>query len=154
MANLHYLARGLQLNPTTISRLLRQLDSTMIDDKLSPERFSPREVIAHLADFQTVIRFMMETAVKTPGATVPRWHEDQEAISKNYAAWDLDESISKFEAERRETMEFLYQISEEDLKKTVDYESIRVFSVIDLAILELGHDCYHIEQLTEYLVQK
>ena len=121
----------------------------MMDTPTHPGRFTPREVIAHLADWEPISRGRMQTAQQTPGATVPDLDEGQIAIEKNYRAWDPHETAEEFILRRRETLDFLQSLPEEDWNKIAVHSARGPMTIYDYANLELGHDMYHLEQLCE-----
>src|SRR5688572_4625284 len=142
-----YLFKGLESGPKTIARLIRMVSKDRLDVPTHPGRFSPREVIAHLADWEPISRGRMQTALATPGATVPDLDEGAIAIEKNYAEWDPEETSEEFIRRRAETIGWLQGLSDEDWTKVAVHSRRGPMTVYDYANLELGHDLYHIAQL-------
>lgn len=149
-----YLLPVLDFGPLTLQRLLAKIEPHRMDESLSPDRFTPREAIAHLADWEPILRGRLETAVDTPGATIAAYDEGARAEDMGYRSWNVSESADKFLAERRKTQAWLKTLKPEDWDKSVVHPERGVLTVRDLANMLLGHDLYHIEHLTQYLSEK
>jgi hypothetical protein len=146
-----YLLLTLELGPRVIRRLLDQLPGGRLDQRLHPDRFTPREVVAHLADWEPITRERIRTALTAPGTEVPAYDEGQMAVDHRYEESDPWEQAERFARERQVTAELLRGLPPEDWGRSVHHPERGPQSVEDLANLLLGHDLYHIEQLTEYL---
>jgi hypothetical protein len=146
-----YLFRGLEAGPRTIQRLIRMVPAEKMDVPTHPDRFTPREVICHLADWEPISRGRMQTAQTTPGATVPDLDEGQRAKDQNYAAWDPQKTAELFINRRAETIAWLSGLADEDWKKIAVHSVKGPMSIYDYANLELGHDMYHVQQICEAL---
>jgi len=149
-----YLMISIEFGPQVIRRLVDQLDPADWDRRLNPDRFTPREIVAHLADWEPIMRGRIRTALREPGSPILAYDEGQLALDHKYAETDPVEQAETFIRERRITAELLRQIaSEEEWQRAVTHPERGPQSVEDQANLLLGHDLYHIEQITEYLTQ-
>lgn len=146
-----YLPISIEFGPRIIRQLLRQIPAEQLDTALQPERFTPREVVAHLADWEPIMRERIRTALTAPGAVIQPYDEGQMAVDHRYATLDPWEQLEVFTRERAETAAFIRTLKEEDWSQTAHHPERGPQSVDDLANLLLGHDLYHIEQLAEYL---
>jgi hypothetical protein len=148
---LRYLDSGLTYSPIVLKRLVGLIDPSRYDEALGPDRFTLREMVAHVADLEPVLRGRMELAVAHPGADVPNFDQDAEAIAKQYSKWEIGPTLEKFAEERRLTVEYYNSLTEEQQRLTVKHPILGQISVYDLGVFCLGHDAYHIEQASEYL---
>lgn len=146
-----YLFTGLEAGPRTIRNLIGQVDPSHMDTPTHPGRFTPREVLAHLADWEPISRGRMQTAVATPGATVPDLDEEKRAEEQNYGSWDPLESAKQFAARREETLAWLKSLPAEDWGKIAVHSARGPMTVYDYANLEIAHDTYHVVQLCAVL---
>lgn len=146
-----YLLPTLEFGPLVVRRLLAQLPADRLDARKHPERFTAREVIAHLADWEPIMRDRIRIALDQPGAEIPAYDEGQMAIDHRYAEQDPAAQADLFIRERAETAALLRGLASEAWEKHAFHPERGRQSVEDLANLLLGHDLYHIEQLTEYL---
>ncbi|HRK22860.1 MAG TPA: DinB family protein [Fimbriimonadaceae bacterium] len=146
-----YLYPGLEAGPQTIRRLIRQIGPDQMDVPTHPDRFSPRYVVAHLADWEPISRGRMQTAVANPGAGVPGIDEVVRAEEQGYSSWDPLEQAEVFITRRAETLAFLKSLAPEDWAKTSVHSERGAMTVYDYANMELGHDLYHVIQLASVL---
>lgn len=146
-----YLMPSIEFGPIVIKRLLEQISQDRLDEAIHPDRFTPREVIAHLADWEPIMRARLQAAVSQPGSPIQAHDEGQMALDHGYAKTHSAEQAEVFRKERHATAEYLRTLAPEDWKGHAKHPERGVQTVEDLANLLLGHDLYHIEQLSEYL---
>ena len=146
-----YLPIAIEFGPAVVARLLTQLPDESLDRRIDPERFTPREVVAHLADWEPIMRERIGIALNSPGAQIPAFDEGQMAIDNNYAGSDPQEQVELFLEERKVTAELIRSLSGDEWDRVAHHPERGPQSVSDLANLLLGHDLYHIEQLTSFL---
>lgn len=157
-----YLLPGLEMGPKTIGNLLALMPSNLIDVpthpgrffsmEMSGEEFTPREVIAHLADWEPIFRDeRIRIASTQPGATVVVYDEAERAERLNYAATDWKEELEKWASEREKTIELLSSIPREAWQNVVIHPERGEMTLSNLANMLLGHDMYHVSQLVEAL---
>jgi hypothetical protein len=146
-----YLLKGLRAGPIAIERLVGAIATSDHDVAKEQGRFTPREVVAHLADWEPIMRGRIEQAVNAPGTVIPAYDEGQMAIDNNYAGSDINAQCTLWKGERAKTAEYVASLKGDDLQKSVTHPERGVQTVEDLANMLLGHDMYHVEQLTAYL---
>jgi hypothetical protein len=149
-----YLIQGLKATPLIVQRLITAMGASDYDRALNQDRFTPREVIAHLAEWEPILRERFRTAIETPGGRVEAYDEGQMAIDNRYCDKDIFEEAGKFRDEREKTITYVGSFTQEDLQKTMVHPERGELTALDLALSLLGHDLYHIEQLSEYLAEK
>ena len=66
------LISALNSSPKIVERLLRVFPKTRLDDRSETDRFTPREVIAHLADWEQVILDRVPRSTGKPGRSKTR----------------------------------------------------------------------------------
>ncbi len=149
-----YLFPGLEFGPRIIDRLVAQIPVGRFDEKTNPDRFTLREAIAHLADWEPILRGRIEKAVLEPGASIQGMDECVRADEQRYGSWDLQESLRKFAAERVGTIAYLRGLSTADWSKSIVHNEKGPQTVADQANQLLGHDLYHIDHLMEFFHEK
>jgi len=149
-----YLFHGLSFGPQIVERMVKQISTDRYDEKTNPERFTLGEAVAHLADWEPILRGRIQQAVDTPGTPVNGIDEGQRAEEQGYQRWDVDEQLRKFLQERAKTVKFLKDLKPEDWKKVIVHNEKGEQSVDDEANQLLGHDLYHIDHLTEFFSDK
>ncbi|MBS1713345.1 MAG: DinB family protein [Armatimonadetes bacterium] len=145
-----YLFPGLTLSPHILRRAVQAMPSNLKDVPTHPGRFTPREVVAHMADWEPILLGRMKQCVEAPGSAIKAYDEEQMALDNGYASCDLMAKLAEFEEARKKTVEWLMTLSDEQWKATAVHEERGPMSVMDTANSMVGHDVYHIEQLTAY----
>ena len=121
------------------------------DVSLTPEKFSLREVIAHLADLEETWLNRITSAVEYPGKEVENFDEDQRAIDHKYSAKDIHHELEVFDNRRRDTVAYLSGLAEDDWSSTITHPTHGSMSVLEIVMYIVGHDMYHVHQVSQYL---
>lgn len=146
-----YLFPGLGFGPVTIERLIGLIPESRMDEPLGPGRFGPREIVAHLADWEPILLERMRASRDTPGATIEAYDEGELAEKHGYRSSDPREQAALYRKRREGTIAWLKSLSAEDWDKHGVHTERGRQTVYDQANMLLGHDLYHIEQLSAYL---
>ena len=146
-----YLFKGLELAPSAMERIVRRVPTTAFDERRDPERFSFREAVAHLADWEPINLDRLRRGVAEPGCTVPGYDEGRLAVDRNYAASDPHEQVGRFTEGRKKVISCLRELTQEDWDKVFYHSERGRQTVFEQAVTILGHDMYHLEQFTHYL---
>jgi uncharacterized damage-inducible protein DinB len=156
------------MNPVFLQRLLPGLDGTsdVLDSLLEnvgidspiwdfrpdPERFTLREVVAHLADYNAIWLDRFVRTKATNRAAFERGDPAQLAIANDYAHADPRASLSRFREGRLAIVNLLKTFADEDWAlecimpapfgpTTLEYQA--TFLVV--------HDSYHTAQIAQWL---
>ncbi len=130
------------------------MDVSRLDLATDPGRFSPREVVAHLADWEPVFLERMKSALSNPMGRIEAYDEGQWAIDHDYASSDVHVQADLYLARRQETVQWLNALYPDQWKLQFEHPERGPLSVEDTANMMLGHDLYHIRQLTEIGLDK
>lgn len=154
------------LTPSTRSRAITALTGTpLILERLAapfpsdhpawdvriPDRFTPREHVAHLADWE---RIFYDRLSLTCGSVAPRLpNPDPEglAMTNSYAASDPHERARAFAEARKETLGFLSGIEEADWDRIGIHPAHGKLTLESQFIHIMAHDGYHLEFLAKHL---
>jgi hypothetical protein len=146
-----YLLHGLSATPIAIDRMLRQATPADWDRRPDPERFTLREVIAHLADWEPVWQERI-TAIRTQERpTLQSYDEGQWAIDHDYAHTVPAEQQTRFRESRAQLLRMLAGLSPEEWERTGVHTQWGAMNLEAVAVLMLGHDGYHLRQIAEWL---
>jgi hypothetical protein len=145
-----YLMPSIEFGPRILRRLYTLLPKEQIDVALEEGRFTPRQVIAHLADWEPIMRQRIATACTQPGSSIEAYDEMAMAAERGYSLWDPIQQLEVFERERALTADLLRTLQGEVWSNTVTHPERGEQTTEDLANLLLGHDLYHIEQISAY----
>ena len=146
-----YLLPSIEKTPDIIEAIVRLVPESRWDEKVDPDRFSLREAIAHLAEWEEIDRERVRTAAEAPGATIQGFDEGELAIKGRYHETDPMEKIRFLKAERAKTCRYFETIDKSRYGNEAVHTERGAQSVYDLMGLILAHDVYHIEHLVRYL---
>src|SRR5690349_2214834 len=108
---LNYLLTGLENSPAIQRTLCKAV--TDWDAKPGPDRFTVREALAHLADWEPIwLQRMMRTKAEDV-PDLPDIDEGVMAIEHDYASSDPIESLDKYASGREALVIFLRGLSDE-----------------------------------------
>ncbi len=146
----NYLFTALEAAPALFDHLLRGLTDAEADRRPDPDRFTIREVMAHLADWEPVFLERLTRMRAEDHPTLPGYDEGQWAIDHVYAQTDWREQLSLFTERRRALAAFLRSCAPQDWARTADRPEIGVLTIEAQALLIPLHDTYHLRQIAQW----
>jgi len=146
-----YLMPALELSPRLIARLFSQIPKERWDVPVEPDRFTPREVIAHLADWEPIMLGRMKSAAAHPGAAIEVFDEGQMVVENDYRGSNPDVQLKLFAERRAGTIAWLRALPQEAWSRSFLHPERGLQTIEDQANLFVGHDMYHGEQLSASL---
>jgi uncharacterized damage-inducible protein DinB len=150
------LVDALSGTPTVVSMLLVNvpMHSPLWDYRASPDRFSLREVLAHLADYDTIWLEYLTAALSSSNGPVEvtAYETEDRATEYDYAHGIPSEALAAFTTTRQKWVTLLPAL-EDGAWETQGVYSPRhgLRTVEELATQCLAHDGYHTRQIAEYL---
>jgi uncharacterized damage-inducible protein DinB len=151
MAVSTYILNALTVTPTVMERIAAKLTESAIDAHPDPNRFSVREVICHLADWEPIFLERLLGAVQQEGYKTVSIDEGELAIKHDYAHQDFGKAMTRFKHGRESLVDFVKSLDDADLAKSLTHHAFGEVKVIDMISFIVGHDVYHIEQLTAFM---
>lgn len=145
------LFRALSSGPRVVERLLRVFPHERLDEKIEPERFTARQVVAHLADYEGTALDRIRAANLKPGRNVEWYDPDAQAANHHFHDKEVFHEAEVFESRRGMTLEYLQGLTEQDLDKTFVLPDNNSVSIRQYLAKLLCHDLEHMEQLSSYL---
>src|SRR5206468_1322765 len=110
------------------------------DERLHADRFTPREVIAHLADWEPIMLERMRVAYNSPGGTVKVYDEGQMAIDHGYAGSDPEEQLQLYNERRAVSWAWLCMRIPDALDRNFTHPERGPQTIEDQANLIISHD--------------
>lgn len=126
-------------------------DSPIWDSRPDPDRFTLREMIAHLADWEPVCRERIFRTRVEENPHLPNWDEDQAALIGDYAHTNPYESLLWFNERRAATVALLTGLEGAEWTRTAERENVGTLSIEAQAFLILAHDGFHLRQAVELM---
>ncbi len=145
-----YLFAALESTPILLAGALTGLTDAEADFRPDPARFTLREVLAHLADWDPIFSERLTRMQGEDHPTLPGYDEGAKAIEHDYVSSDWREQLALFTERRRTLTAQVRAFSPEDWPRTADRPEIGVLSMQDLTMLIPLHDIYHLRQVREW----
>ena len=146
-------ALAIRHTPVILERIVDEVPMERFNERLSPDRFTLTEMVAHLADFEETLLDRIVIAAEKPGSTVENFDEEARAIEKNYAGKNIRHEIDTFATRRRETILYIESLSDDKWSNTFVHPVAGTLTIADLLCNIHGHDLFHIEQASAYMTE-
>lgn len=146
----NYLFTALSGAPALFDQLLQELTEAEADRRPDPERFTIREVIAHLAEWDAIFLERMQRICNEDTPLLPDCDEGQMAIEHDYAHKDVAEQLQLFRARRAAVIAFLKERKPEEWSRVGNRPEIGMLTLEGIAFLMAVHDTYHVQQVVDY----
>lgn len=145
-----YVLEALSATPLVLNRLLDGISDAEADSRPDPERFTIREAIAHMADWEPIWRERFVGIVEKENPDLPGYDEGQFAIDRDYAHSNLSEQLARFAEERAQLTAYIATVPREAWNRTAVHGEMGPITFHDLITLLLAHDGYHVKQVIEF----
>jgi len=142
-----YVLSGLEFGPVVVERIIGQLDPKKLDTRSAEGRFTPREVAAHLADWEPILMGRIQQSVEQPGSVLATYDDDK-SNERKYSESNVTEQLAAFAQRRKATVAYLKNLQRDEWEKSAVHPERGAMTVLEWAAAIMGHDMYHIEQLT------
>ena len=146
-----YLFQGLAAGPTIVRRIVAQIPVDKHDSITDPDRFTLREAIAHMADWEEIDLGRIKQILDSPGSTLVPFDESERAAGQGYIHSDIYEQLDLLAMRRATLIAFLETLPAAAWGEKALHPEKGVLTVYDMANLILAHDTYHIEHFTQFL---
>lgn len=146
-----YLMQGLEAAPVVIEKMVADSASVDWDRRPDPERFTLREVVCHLADWEPIWLERIRRLAQEDEPHLLGYDEGQLAIDNDYARADPQHQLQRFREGRDELLAYLRNLPAESWERRGTHSEWQNITIAALATLILGHDGYHTKQIAEWL---
>jgi hypothetical protein len=148
-----YLIKALAGTPDVFDSILAGLksDDPRWDVRPDPERFTLREMVAHVADWNPIFEERIRRIRVEEEPVLPSYDEGQFAIDRDYAHSNPIANLNRFR-EGRATLVALYnEIRDDEWERVGFYAAVNRFTIETYLALMVGHDGYHTAQAANWL---
>jgi len=149
-----YVITALAGTPEVVSALLKDMlpDDPLWDARPHPERFTLREVMAHLADWDEIWLGRVRRITTEESPVLPDIDEGQIAIEHDYEHQDPLQNLQRFTHTRTTLISTLRDLPDDAWDRIgVRPPLIGAVSLESLAAMVLGHDGYHTQQVAQWI---
>ena len=134
----------MEQTPGKLSALLRSLRGA-VEEAPAPGKWSPREMVAHLADCEAVFAFRIRQTLAEDNPLIQPF--DQDKWAAQYAAYDLESALATFQALRHWNVALVKSLKPEDFARKVTHPERGSMTLQTIVETIGGHDINHIRQL-------
>ena len=137
-----------------LARLIKGASPAKLRKRPAPEKWSPAEIIAHLADVEIAVSWRVRSILGAPGIPVQAFDQDAWVVAGHYGKRDARKSLEQFRV-LRETNLTLYKMLAPEQWKHYGMHAERGEESIERIVQMLaGHDINHLEQVERLLARK
>jgi len=141
----------LSATPARLEELLASFGNARVDRPLAPGKWSPREIVTHLADAESVHAFRFRQLLAEDNPVVQPW--DQEKWASQYAAYDTEQALRAFTTFRDWNVALIRSLTAEQMARPANHPERGDLTLRELIETAAGHDINHLRQLEAALKQ-
>lgn len=147
------LTRALSGTPSVVAGLTQNLapDDEIWDRRPYADRFTLREIAAHLADWDRIYLERLATMRESSGAMLEAYDESHLALVHDYAHASPRQSLRRFAESRQKIVALLKGLPEDRWRHHARHPDHGTISIDLHASYILMHDGYHTQQVAEYM---
>lgn len=149
-----YALLALAGTPAVMHPLLDGILPSEADFRPDPDRFTIREALCHLADWEPIwLERLHLVAASEPGKELPYlrgYDEGQIALDRHYSESKLWDQAARFTDGRRSLAAFVETVPVESWAKVGEHGEMGPITFAELVMLILAHDGYHLRQFAEF----
>jgi hypothetical protein len=134
-----------------LEQLAEALGPVRVQEAPGPGKWSPHEILCHLADCELVFSYRLRQALSQPHHVIQPF--DQELWAANYSGYDPEAAMMTFACVRRWNLMLLRTIPADAVTRPVTHPERGEMTFHDLIGTMAGHDLNHLTQLEGIAVQ-
>jgi uncharacterized damage-inducible protein DinB len=132
-----------------LRRIIAPFSIEQVDQRPAPQKWSIREIVAHLADSEMVFAFRLRQTLATPlnqpHAIIQPF--DQDVWVQRYVAYNLVAALDLFQSAREWNLHFLSTVTEPDRRRLTTHPERGTMNFWTIVETMAGHDINHLEQV-------
>jgi DinB superfamily len=137
-----------------LQQLMKRATPAKLRKRPAPEKWSPAEIIAHLADVEIVIGWRVRSILGAPGTPVQAYDQDAWVVSGHYAKRDPRKCLEQFRVLRETNLALYKTLAPEQWKHYGIHAERGEESIERIASMLAGHDINHLEQVQAILASR
>jgi hypothetical protein len=143
--------RILELTPNKIAIALAEMGADKSTVALAPGKWSPAEVVAHLADCELVFAFRLRQTLAEDNPTIQPFDQDKWAAT--YSGISAGEAHRVFSSIRGWNLDLIQKALPAAASRPVSHPERGAMTFMTIVETMAGHDLNHLEQLQRVAVQ-
>jgi uncharacterized damage-inducible protein DinB len=135
----------IEATPRRLARVAAALGPEERERKPAPGKWSPREILCHLADCEVVFAFRLRQAMAEDHHVIQTF--DQDRWARTYAAFDVRAALDVFASVRSWNLTLIKAVHAEALSKRLTHPERGEMTFQVLVETMAGHDLNHLTRL-------
>jgi hypothetical protein len=137
--------------PCLIADLVQGLPDAKLCQRPLPDKWSVKEIIAHLAEDELVTSWRYRQMIENNGCPLASFDQDQWSRLGDYRCWNPADALDMFRLLREANLRMLRNLAAEEWDRFGVHAERGRISVRDLAQHMAGHDMNHVDQIRSIL---
>lgn len=121
------------------------------DRRPDPDRFTLREIVAHLADYELIWNERLTRTSQQNSPLLEPKDAGRLAIDNNYAASDPIDNLAKIHDRRTALVALLQEVPDPEWQRPARWGDLGVLTFEEQAAFIVVHDGYHTSQIAQWL---
>jgi hypothetical protein len=134
-----------------LKQLMDQIGSDRVDLSPAPGKWSPREILCHLADTEVTFAFRIRQTLAEPNHVIQPF--DQEKWGAQYKAYSAGMAVSTFASVRAWNIALVSSLAPEAMDTPVTHPERGSMTLRVIIETMAGHDVNHLQQLEKLAPQ-
>jgi hypothetical protein len=131
--------------PARLNRAVCALTPEQIAAPIAPGKWSPCQIVAHLADCELVFGFRLRQTLAQDAPVIQPF--DQDAWARRYANYDLPTALATFTAVREWNLRLIAGLADADFSRTMTHPERGTMTFALVVETMAGHDLNHLLQI-------
>jgi uncharacterized damage-inducible protein DinB len=141
----HDPVRVMAETPKKISELMQGFPKEQLDQPPAPGKWSPREIMCHLADCEIVWAWRLRVIFEKDHPSIQPF--DQDPWARIYRVYTFTQAQVTFDALRMWNLAFISGLTEDDKKRPARHPENGEITLWNVVETIAGHDRHHIAHL-------
>ena len=137
--------------PKKLARLIKGVPTAKLRKRPGPGKWSPAEILAHLADVEIVVGWRMRSILGAPGTPIQAFDQDAWVSAGHYDKRDPRKSVEQQAIVREANLALLKSLKPEQWKHYGQHSERGQETIEHIVRLFAGHDLNHIQQIERAL---
>jgi len=131
--------------PGLVQRVLSELTNDQVMAPISEGKWSPCQIVSHLADCEIVFSFRLRQTLAMESPVIQPF--DQDDWAKQYGSYDVDSAMEMFRAARVWNLRLIGGLSQADFEREMTHPERGTMTFQTVVETMAGHDLNHLGQL-------
>ena len=137
-----------------LARLIKGATPAKLRKRPAPEKWSPAEILAHLADAEIVVSWRVRAILGAPGTPIQAFDQDAWVVAGHYGKRDARKSLEQFRVLRDTNLALYKMLAPEQWKHHGMHAERGEESIERIVQMMAGHDINHLEQVERILARR